>query len=217
MITSIVCVNLLAMYAIYVASPTEIHLGELYRIFYVHVPVSWICYLTFGASLISSILFLAKKNPELDTIAELTALLGLIYGALAIITGSIWANAAWGTYWNWDPRETTTLILWMAYLGYISLRMSISNPEKKATIGAIFNILAFFTIPLSYLSVRLWVSLHPLIATTTELSITWEMVETLILSTAAGTLIYAYLLKIFYRVRTYEERINSLLVGRQIE
>jgi heme exporter protein C len=205
------------MYTIYVASPTEIYLGELYRIFYVHVPVSWICYLTFGASLISSILFLAKRDLRFDMIAELTALLGLVYGALAIITGSIWANAAWGIYWNWDPRETTTLILWIAYLGYVSLRMSIGNPEKRATIVAIYNILAFSTIPLSYMSVRLWISLHPLIATTTQLSITREMVETLILSTAAGTLIYAYLFRMFYRVREYEERIDNLVVGGQVE
>ncbi|NIN51964.1 MAG: cytochrome C assembly protein [Nitrososphaeria archaeon] len=205
-----VFVNVVAIYDSYVLAPTEVHMGEVYRIFYIHVPSAWVCYLSLGISVASSILYLARRGVKYDRVAEIAAVLGLIYGAVALLTGSMWSNAAWGAYWSWDPRQTATLILWIAYLGYVSLRLSISNVERRGVVGAVYNILAFATVPLSYFSIQLWVSLHPIIVTTTELSITGGMVEALILSTLAATLVYLYLLRLFYRVRVYEDRVNVL-------
>jgi len=165
-----VAVNIIASYAALVASPSEVHMGDLYRIFYIHMPVAMICYLTLGISVLTSIAYLVKRNVIYDRLAEVSAILGLIYGAVVLVTGSIWANAVWGVYWNWDPRETATLILWIAYMGYISLRLSIENIEKRASIGAVYNILAFATVPLSYLSFILWQSLHPRIITGSQIS-----------------------------------------------
>lgn len=186
-------------------------MGDLYRIFYIHTPTAWICYLTLGISLLASILFLVKRSLVFDRIAEASAILGLIYGVVVLITGSVWANAVWGVYWNWDPRETTTLILWIAYMGYIALRLSIGNVEKRASTGAIYNILAFLTVPLSYASFKLWQSLHPQIITGSGLSITMPMIQTLLLNLVASSLLYIYLLRTMYGVRSLETRINALI------
>lgn len=208
-----VVVNIVASYAAFVAAPRERTMGDLYRIFYIHTPAAWVCYLTLGVSLLASILFLAKRKIAYDSLAEVSAVLGLFYGVVALITGSIWANVAWGVYWNWDPRETTTLVLWLAYMGYFSLRLSVGNVEKRALTSAVYNILAFSTIPLSYLSIRLWQSLHPLPITgglNLELSITPPMMETLLLNLIASSLVYIYLLRMTYEVRSLQKRVDVL-------
>ncbi len=207
-------VNMTASYAALIAAPSEVHMGDLYRIFYVHMPVAMICYLTLGISLLASITFIARRDFSYDRLAEVSAFLGLVYGAVVLITGSIWANAVWGVYWNWDPRETTTLILWIAYMGYISLRLSIGNVEKRALMGAVYNVLAFSTVPLSYMSFLLWQSLHPRIVTGTQISLTPPMMETLLLNTIAASLIYLYVLKLTYAVSSLEDKINELIYER---
>jgi len=209
-----VALNIIASYAALIRAPTEVNMGDVYRIFYIHTPAAWVCYLALGVSLVASIVFLAKRNPRYDKVAEASAILGLLYGLVAIFTGAIWSNVAWGAYWNWDPRQTTTLILWMAYLGYVSLKFSIGNLEKRALIGAVYNVLAFSTIPLSYLSIRLWQSLHPQIITPSEISITAPMIETLFLNLIAASLIYLYLLRMMVNVRSLEERVEALVSAR---
>lgn len=206
----IIVVNIVASYAAYIRAPAEKTMGDVYRIFYIHTPSAWVCYLALGISLLASILFLAKRKIVYDKLAEVSAILGLIYGVVALVTGSMWANAVWGVYWNWDPRETTTLVLWITYMGYISLRFSIGNVEKRALTGAVYNILAFSTIPLSYLSIRLWQSLHPQIISSSGISITAPMIETLFLNLIAASLIYAYLLKMMFNVRSLEDKVNFL-------
>ncbi len=203
-------VNVTASYAAFVAAPPEETMGDLYRIFYIHTPAAWVCYLSLGIALLSSVLFLAKRKFIYDTLAEVSAILGLIYGAIALMTGSIWSEVAWGAYWNWDPRQTTTLILWIAYMGYVSLRLSIGNIEKRASIGAVYNILAFTTVPLSYMSVRLWQTLHPQIVTGTGISITQPMLETLFLNLLATTLVYLLMLRAMYGLWRAQDRIGVL-------
>ena len=209
-------VNITAAYAAFVAAPPEVNMGDLQRIFYIHTPAAWVCYLSLGIALVSSILFLVKKNFNYDTLAEVSAILGLIYGAIALVTGSIWSKVAWGVYWNWDPRQTTTLILWIAYLGYISLRLSIGNIEKRASVSAVFNILAFTTVPLSYMSVRLWQTLHPQIVSGTGLSLTPPMLETLFLNLIAISLVYILILKTTYSIWRVQDQIRVLTYERRV-
>ncbi len=212
-----IVVNIVAAYAAYVAAPTEVQMGDVYRIFYIHTPSAWVCYLSLGVSLVAGLLYLRSRNYLYDTLAEVSAALGLVYGGVALVTGSIWANAAWGTYWNWDPRQTTTLILWMAYLGYLAFRLSVANRERRASLSAVYGVLAFSTVPLSYLSIRFWVSLHPLIVTGGSISITLPMVETLLLNLVASSLVYIYLLRMFYSVRSAEERVELLTSKEESE
>ncbi|UCG45774.1 MAG: cytochrome c biogenesis protein CcsA [Candidatus Bathyarchaeota archaeon] len=208
-----VVVNIIASYVAFVAGPSPVAglEGDIYRIFYTHTPTAWICYLTLGISSLSSLLFLAYREAKYDTLAEVAAILGLIYGAVALATGSVWANAIWGIYWHWDPRETTTLILWIAYLGYISLRFSIDNLERRGLIGAVYNIVAFSTIPLSYLSFRLWQSLHPqIIIPGSGISATLPVIETLLVNLVSGTLLCIFLLKMMYTTRILQKRVEAL-------
>ena len=126
------------------------------------------------------------------------------------MVGSLWAKVAWNAYWNWDPRETTTLILWLAYAGYLSLKLSIENEEKRALVGAVYNIFAFSTIPLSYLSVNLWFSLHP---KTSAVSMSLPVISALLINLLSATLLFALLLLMLNEMRILERRIDMILVA----
>lgn len=196
-------------YTALIWAPVELTLGESYRVFYLHVPAAWVAYLALGMSLVSSIIYLKTKSSKFDTIAEVTAILGVLFATLTLILGSIWANVAWGTYWNWDPRETMTLMLWISYAGYLALRASIENVERRAVIPAIYNIFAFSTVPLSYISVRYWQTLHPVIATGEGISISSDMMTTLLINLAASTVIFIFLLNLLYSIRRSEKLIDE--------
>jgi heme exporter protein C len=188
----------IALYFALVISPPEATLGELIRIFYIHTPAAWITYLAFGLSLVCTLLFFTRRNMKYDTLAENSAALGVFFGAATILTGAVWARAAWGSYWNWDPRETATLIAEFAYVGYMMLRSSITNVDRRATSSGAYNVLAFSTVPLSYFSVDILNSLHPIVITTTELNISSPILETLMLSLIAATAIFIYLIRCLY-------------------
>ncbi len=201
--------SIVGLYAMLVWAPVEVTLGESYRVFYLHVPAAWVAYLALGMSLVSSIIYLKTKSSKFDTFAEVTAILGVLYATLTIILGSIWANVAWGTYWNWDPRETTTLILWISYAGYLGLRASIENVEKRAVLPAIYNIFAFSTVPLSYISVIYWQTLHPQIVTGEGISTTSDMITTLLLNLAASSVMFLFFLNLLYRIRRAERVLDE--------
>ncbi|TEU10190.1 cytochrome C assembly protein [Candidatus Bathyarchaeota archaeon] len=206
-----VIVSALAIYfGLYIA-PAEVELGELVRVFYLHLPQAIICYLSLVISVITAILFLVKKDPKYDALSETAALLGLVYGATTLLSGSIWANAAWGVYWNWDPRETTTLILWLAYVGYFFLRMSVENPERRASVSAAYNVLSFLTVPLSYMSFILWPSLHPRLGTEGGLGLTGTMVQALLLNILGGLLLFIWIFRKAYGVRLRRDEFERLL------
>jgi len=206
-----VIVSALAIYfGLYIA-PAKVELGELVRVFYLHLPQAIICYLSLVISVITAILFLVKKDPKYDALSETAALLGLVYGATTLLSGSIWANAAWGVYWNWDPRETTTLILWLAYVGYFFLRMSVENPERRASVSAAYNVLSFLTVPLSYMSFILWPSLHPRLGTEGGLGLTGTMVQALLLNILGALLVFIWIFRKAYGVRLRRDEFERLL------
>jgi heme exporter protein C len=201
---------LASYYALFLA-PADVEMGELVRIFYFHLPPAIICYVALLVSVATGLIYIRTKDYRYDAVSESGALLGLVYGLVTLIGGAIWANATWGVYWNWDPRETTTLILWFAYLGYFLLRMSVENPERRASTAAIFNVLAFLTVPLSYASFILWPSLHPRLSEGGGLGLTLSMVQALVMNIIAGLFIFGYLLKKTYERRLKLDRLDSLL------
>ncbi|MGD2200289.1 MAG: cytochrome c biogenesis protein CcsA [Candidatus Bathyarchaeota archaeon] len=210
-LTLALAINALAIYfGLYIA-PAEVEMGALVRVFYFHLPQAIICYLSLVISVITAILFLVKKDPKYDVISEPAALLGLVYGMTTLISGALWANAVWGVYWNWDPRETATLILWLAYVGYFFLRMSVGNPERRASVSATFNVLAFTTVPLSYLSFILWPSLHPKLGTEGGLGLTGIMVQALVLNILGGLVLFVWIFRKAYGVRLKKDELEKLL------
>lgn len=149
-------------YAPPMAGPDGEYLGEAFRIFYFHVPAAWVSFVMLFASFVASIVYLATRSPRWDRGAAACAEVGWIYATIVITTGPIWARAAWGTYWTWEPRLTSFLILWLMYLGYILLRSSIDDPERRARFAAVLAIVAFLDVPIVFFSVKIWGAIgHP--------------------------------------------------------
>ena len=209
-LTLILIINVLAMYTALVVAPPEEHLGEIYRILYIHVPSAWVSYIAFGVALITSLFFLVRRSAAFDVLAYSAVCIGIAYIAAALVTGAIWANVAWGVYWNWDPRQTATLVLWLAYIGYLALRASIPSPEKKRVVSAAYAVAAFFTVPMSYFSAVLLRTLHPLISTgpAEGFKLTRPMVETLIFNVLAATCLYAYIQLVLFKLELQEDQMR---------
>lgn len=153
------------LFAIYNAvtlppSPSD-QLRDNYRIIFFHLPSAISSFVAFTVTLISSVLYLIKNDFKYDLISKNSAKGGFFLITAALVSGSIWANVAWGSYWNWDPRETTVLVLWFVYAAYFALRESIETQADKARISSIYAIFAYVTVPLSYISARIFFSLHP--------------------------------------------------------
>ncbi|WP_455281973.1 cytochrome c biogenesis protein [[Eubacterium] cellulosolvens] len=195
--------NLVALYMIFLWAPPERTLGDSYRVFFIHTPSAWVSYLAFTITFVSSILYLKTRNFKWDLYALSSALLGLLFCIIAIITGAIWAKVAWGVYWNWDPRQTTTLILMLAYLGYVSFRMAITDKEQRARISSVLGILAFVSIPLSYLSTIIWATIHPMPLLPTsklQIGVVPAILQTFLTSTFAITLLFLWMFYITVKV-----------------
>lgn len=138
-------------------------LGELGRNMLLHVPMAMVAFIAFLIGTIYSIIYLRKKDFEYDRRARASSAAGLLFTLLATITGSIWARFSWGTFWNWDPRETSIFILLLIYAAYFMLRSLLEESEdKKARIAAVYNIIAFVSVPfLMFVVPRITMSLHP--------------------------------------------------------
>ncbi len=136
--------------------------GQTSRILFFHVPQAWVATLSFLLSMIGSAMYLAKRNVKADFLALSAAELGFLFCILATVTGSIFAKATWGSFWNWDPRETSIVILLMIYGAYFALRSAVADPEKRRVFAGVYSILAFVTVPfLVFVVPRITTSLHP--------------------------------------------------------
>ena len=143
-------------------TPEVPDLGFSTRVFYFHVPVAWLTVLAFLISAIYSLQYLRTSKDVYDLKAESSARLGLLFSVLATISGSAWAKVTWGEYWNWDPRETSILILMIIYMAYFTLRASIDEFDKRANLSSVYSLAAFVTVPiLIFIVPRVYESLHP--------------------------------------------------------
>ncbi|MEO0240851.1 MAG: cytochrome c biogenesis protein [candidate division WOR-3 bacterium] len=153
----------ISLYFSLINSPPEEKMGELIRILYIHVPFAWYSFVSFTITFICSILYFLKREDRFDKLGASGAEIGFIFITIAILTGSLWAKSVWGVFWVWEPRLTTTLILWFLYLSYLLLRKFIEIPDKRARISGVLGIIFYVDIPIIYFSVYLWRSVHPLI------------------------------------------------------
>ena len=144
------------IYIVLSLEPPNLAQGIFGNIFYIHVPVAWIAFLLYLCVMISGILFLTKKDQVWDRRGLAFAEVGTIFMFLVLTTGPIWAKPAWGIFWPWEPRLTTSLILFLIFLGYFMLREFGGNPEQVSRYAAVVGILAFLDVPLIFLSVKFW-------------------------------------------------------------
>jgi heme exporter protein C len=141
-------------------SPPDVDQGNVMRILYLHVPTIWTAYLAYFLVLVASVLYLWKRDLKWDRLAGSAAELGVLLTALTLAVGSVWAKPVWGVWWTWDPRLTTTAILFVIYAGYLMLRTMALDPISRAKQSAVVGIIGFIDIPIVHMSVLWWRSLH---------------------------------------------------------
>ena len=181
----------LSLVLIYV--PTEETMGIIQRIFYFHVPLAWVAFLAFFIVFLGSILYLWRRDSKWDILASSSAEVGVLFTTLVLITGSIWAKSAWGTWWTWSPRLTTALVLWLIYIAYFMVRSFVNEEHRSARFATIVGIVGFIDVPVVALAITMWRTQHPgpLIF---EGGLTTPMLLTLLVCLAAFTALYCMLL-----------------------
>ncbi len=202
----------ICQYLIYVYAPLEQTMGLAQKIFYYHLPVAWWTFVAFFVNLISSILYLVKKKDVYDHIATSSAEIGLVLATLAIATGSIWGKNSWNTWWTWDPRLTTTLILWFIYTAYLAVR-SMPTPNNK-TIAAVVGIVAFADVPLVFFSARLWRSIHPNVFVSEGGGLEPEMVVTVMSCVACFFFLVLSMLILRTVQKMQSQKIEKILLNK---
>jgi heme exporter protein C len=142
--------------------PAKGFLGESSRIVFFHVPCAWTAALAFLVAAGYSVAWLVKRQPHFDEVAEAAVRLGLLFSVLTLVTGSLFAKIMWGSYWNWDPRESSYLLLVFLYSAYLFLRAAVDDPERRARIGSAYAVFAAVLMPfLVFVAPRVTASLHP--------------------------------------------------------
>ena len=150
-----------ALGMVFLYAPLESVMNYVQKIFYFHISNAWVGMLGFIAAAAAGIIYLVKKDPKWDLV-ELSAVeISLVFFFIAIVSGSIWARPSWGTWWTWDSRLTTAAILEMIYLAYLLLRQGIEDPERRARFSAVYTLVGAISIPLTFISIRIWQTIHP--------------------------------------------------------
>jgi heme exporter protein C len=199
----------LALYQALVAAPTERFMGHVQRIFYFHVASAWTAYLAFAVVLAGSVAYLWRRDLRWDRLAAASAELGVLLTTATLASGAIWARRVWGAWWTWEPRLTTTAVLWRLYAAYLVLRRSLDEPERRARYAAVFGILAFLDVPVVHMSVVWWRSIHPSTIGPAGIDLHPAMLQALLVAVAAMTLLYAVLLRLRLALARLEEAVEA--------
>ena len=199
----------IALYMALFYAPREVTMGNAQRIFYFHVPSAWVGFLAFFIVFIASLMYLWKRERKWDALALSAAEIGVVFTTLVLLTGPLWAKKAWGAFWVWDARLTTTLILWMIYVGYLMLRNS-AEGERRARFAAVLAIVGFLDVPIIYLSVELWRTMHPTLLIGEPGGLAPEMTQTLMVALLSFTLLFVFLLIQRVRLEQARDQVNFL-------
>jgi heme exporter protein C len=158
---------ILALYMALIEAPRERTMGDLQRIFYFHVPAGITGITAFAVNFVASVMFIVRRNRWWDSLALSAAEIGVMFLAIVLITGPIWAKPAWLVWWTWSPRLTASLVLCLLYTAYLLIRNYIEDPERKAMVSAAFGVIAFLDVPIVWFSIRWaansprWRDIHP--------------------------------------------------------
>ncbi len=202
-----------ALYMVFIYVPTDKNMGAVQRIFYFHVPLAWIAFLAFFVVFVCSILYLTKRDMKWDVIASASAEVGVVFTSLVLITGSIWAKAAWGIWWTWDARLTATLVLWFTYVAYLLVRHYVAEDSQRARLGAVLGIVGFIDVPIVALAIMLWRTQHPG-ALIFEGGLVTSMLITLLVCIIAFTVLYIILVVQSTRLKNMEADIRNIKNNR---
>lgn len=154
---------LAATLMVFFYAPLEAVMGQVQRVFYFHVATAWVGMLGFGVAAIAGIFYLRTSNPKWDIWSLAAVEISLVFFFICIVTGSIWARPAWNTWWTWDPRLTSAAIVELIFAAYLMLRAGIEDPDRRARFGAVYSILGFLSVPITFFSIRLLRTIHPVV------------------------------------------------------
>ena len=146
---------------IFLWAPTELVLGEVQRIFYLHVPSALVGFMAFAVVAVGSVGYFWKRTAKWDRLAHSAVEVGVMFFTVALISGAIWAKPVWGTWWTWDPQLTTTFVLWVVYLVYLMVRAYVPSKDQAARYSAVIGIMGFPLVLLVYRAAELWAGIHP--------------------------------------------------------
>ena len=202
---------------VFVFAPTETEQGFVQKIMYIHVPSVIVTYLAFFVTFAFGIAYLWKRLLVFDRIAKVSAEIGLIFCAMVLLSGAIWGRPTWGTYWVWDARLTTTLLLFLIFLGYFLLRISVQDREKEARFASVLGIIGFLDIPIVHKSVEWWRTLHQpstlfkVEEGAAKPAMPPELLYPLLASMFAMLLFYGYLMLLRWQMEENQDQLHEAL------
>jgi len=194
-------------------APLEKVMGEVQRVFYFHVATAWVGMVGFVVAAVVAVIYLKTKNMKWDVIGLAAVEISLVFFLIAIVLGSVWARPAWGTWWTWEPRLTTAAILEMIYLAYLLLRQGIEDPERRARFGAVYTLLGGLSVPLTFLSIRIFRTIHPVVigsGGSETMGMTDSMVETMLFNIAVFSLVFITMFWHRVRLGQFAEKVEQL-------
>lgn len=213
---SAVVLLLAATSLVFLYAPIEAVMGLVQKVFYFHVAHAWVGMLSFLVAAVAGIAYLRSHNHDWDVVGLASVELGMVFMLVAIVTGSIWARPIWNTWWTWDPRLTTVTIMELIYAAYLMLRQGIEDPERRARFGAVYAIIGFISVPLTFFSIRIFRTIHPVVIGGTDPSaqggfdMTPRMLQTFLFSLFTFTVVFGDLLWHRIRLGHLAERVEQL-------
>ncbi len=205
-----------ALYLVFLYAPREAVMGEVQRVFYFHVSAGWVGALAFLVTALSGAIYLVRGNRRWDTLAVASVEIGVVFTLVNIVSGSIWARPIWNTWWTWDPRLVTATVMELVYLAYLMLRQGIDDPDRRARFGGVYGILGFLSVPLTFLSIRIFRTIHPVVIGSGDptaegsFDMTPKMLQAFMFSLLTFTFLYATLLWHRVRLGRLAEKVEQL-------
>jgi len=203
---------LVALGMIFLYAPREVTMGEVQRIFYIHVPSAITAFLAYFIVFLGSVVYLSKRRPFWDALAHAAAEVGCVFCTCVLITGPLWAKPVWGIWWTWDTRLTSTFILWVLFIAYLMLRSYLTNPGRAALLSAVVAIIGFADVIFDYMSIRWFRTQHPqpVILGEPGSGIDPRMRLTLLVSWGAFLLLFSYLLRQRFALAQIQRELSAL-------
>jgi heme exporter protein C len=201
-----------ATLVVFVYAPVEVQMGRVQKVFYFHLSAAWVGMLGFLVAVIAAIAYLITKQRKWDVAGSAAVEVSLVFFFIAIVAGSIWARRTWGTWWTWDPRLTSAAIVELVYAAYFMLRQGLDDPDRRARFGAVYAIVAFISVPITFLSILLLRTIHPNLAQSGSgnMGLTPKMVQTLLFSLFTFSFVFADLFWHRLRLGQLSEKIEGL-------
>jgi len=196
-----VALMLVAAGAIFLYAPGDALQGPVQRIFYLHVSSAIAAYGCFAVVLVGGIIYLRNESPAADRFARAGALVGVVFTTVTLVMGMLWAKPIWGSFWTWDARLTSTLVLWIIYAGYLLVRRLAESGRGAARIAAVVGIFGFIDVPVVHFSVTWWRTQHPGPIVVNN-ALPAEMLATFLFTLACTLVLAAVLIAIRYRIET---------------